>query len=96
MRSSILIFVETSDDWNNRVTKDAAAVTEKKRMFEEGIENGSIKKPKKGQEMDFTTGITCGEDPGPNGDFRSWKQIVPRFEFDASVRIKATQEQCSL
>ena len=48
MRSSILNFVETSDDWNNRVTKDAAAVTEKKRMFEEGIENGSIKKPKKG------------------------------------------------
>ena len=82
---AILNFVETSDDWNNRVTKDAAAVTEKKRMFEEGIENGSIKKPKKGQEMDFTTGITCGEDPGPNGDFRSWKQIVSKSKSDAGA-----------
>ena len=55
------------------------------RIAQEILENGGNKK-KKGEE-DLSTGIELGEDPGSNGEFRSWKKIVPRFEFNPSVQF---------
>jgi dynein heavy chain len=80
-------FVETEEDWEVRKNQDEQIVLHKEKLQQEAEENGSAKKLKKGQVHDFSTGITLGESPNCNGDFRSWKLVVPRFEFDPSVQF---------
>ena len=80
-------FVETSEDWITRKTLDEEEVLDNKRMAQELLESGGGTKKKKGEIEDFSTGIEIGEDPGSNGDFRSWKKIVPRFELNPSVQF---------
>ena len=82
-------FVETVDDWQARSQEDERLVEVKKEKARELAESGggTGKKKKKGKKDEFSTGVTLGDVPGVNGDFRAWKLIVPSFEFDPSVQF---------
>jgi dynein heavy chain len=79
-------FVETSDDWTCRSNEDKRIV-EENRKTDEQLQESSGTKRKKGDKPDYSTGVKLGVDPGPNGDFRTWKLIVPKFEFDPNVQF---------
>ena len=81
--NTLFFFLEkqthSSEDWMTRKTIDEEEVVESKRIAQELLESGGGSKKKKGEVEDFSTGIEIGEDPGSNGDFRSWKKIVRSF-----------------